>query len=995
MLVLIALGLPALAFRPDDGPYQGVEPDRVVRTHLEVQHRLRGGAAWQTFLAGEGQGWQAVFDERTGTPRSAWGPPIPVGQFASGADVDAALRDFFERNPDLLGVPVDQLALRALSFDPAADAWTVELAQVVDGIAAPSGREPVLGGEIDLSLDLSLDPLQAGGALADEARFDFDPTLSARGAVVWRGGVKLRLVHGRLVWISVQTHPEAVDLARTLGLSAPVLSAAAAMEVAVADGPEPLAAHAPLGARLVVLPVERWGLGPTAPEGRTGTGLDYHLAWEVRTETAAPRGRWVGFVDARTGELLSIHNEVRYVSGTLTARHDLRTVNGEYATSPLPRLELEGDAGDSSSTMDDGTYDLAASTSLTAALEGSRVRVVNQGGAEAEVSFSGDFTWTDEEAHQAELDTYVFLHQILDWRDVYAPDVPTGGQLTSNVNLNSTCNAYFDGSVNFYQEGGGCNNTGRIADVNHHEWGHGFHYYSLTSGSFDGSMSEGIGDITAFLLSGDNVLAPYFMTNGSGIRDVSPNRVYPDDVVGEVHTDGLIYAGAVWDLWAELATRHDAQEAYDRTVSVFVQGIKPGPTLAEAYDTAILGDDDNGDLTDGTPNQCAILEAFSLHGMGPGGGSTSLLTFSHEPLGNQLASAAEYAVAADLLNMAPDCLDFSLDQAQVVYSVDDGENWQTAALDVDGEGVSGAIPAQPAGTVVSYYLEGQAEDGTALALPSGAFVNPFTFVVGDLVELWCEDFEEDEGGFTHALLDGDDELGADDWIWGTPRGMGGDPDFAFSGDNVWGNDLGGGNYNGEYQDDKHNRLSTPDLDVAGNDRVVLQYRRWLNVEDGYFDHAQIVLEGDQDEEVDDDQVLWANYASAGGSNDDHSVHHQDAQWTLHSVVIDLEGQDQLRLGFEIVSDGGLTFGGWNVDDVCLYAVADAPDDGGGDSGDDGGATDGGTGGAGDGGDAAGDEDDWKLRGPGCGCASGATGSTPLAWGAGLLMVGLLRLRRRR
>src|SRR5262249_27343811 len=46
-------------------------------------------------------------------------------------------------------------------------------------------------------------------------------------------------------------------------------------------------------------------------------------------------------------------------------------------------------------------------------------------------------------------------------------------QLLDNVNLNSTCNAFWDGfSVNFYKSGGGCNNTGEIAGVFLHEWGH-------------------------------------------------------------------------------------------------------------------------------------------------------------------------------------------------------------------------------------------------------------------------------------------------------------------------------------------------------------------------------------------------------------------------------------------------------------------------------------------------------------------------------------------
>ena len=91
--------------------------------------------------------------------------------------------------------------------------------------------------------------------------------------------------------------------------------------------------------------------------------------------------------------------------------------------------------------------------------------------------------------------------------------------------MSETCNAYFDGTLNFYQAGGGCNNTGRIADVSYHEWGHGFHYYNLVSGEFDGAISEGIGDSVAVLNTGDYVISPYFFTSGGGIRELSSDRV--------------------------------------------------------------------------------------------------------------------------------------------------------------------------------------------------------------------------------------------------------------------------------------------------------------------------------------------------------------------------------------------------------------------------------------------------------------------------------------
>ena len=63
------------------------------------------------------------------------------------------------------------------------------------------------------------------------------------------------------------------------------------------------------------------------------------------------------------------------------------------------------------------------------------------------------------------------------------------------------------------------------------------------------------------------------------------------------------------------------------------------------------------------------------------------------------------------------------------------------------------------------------------------------------------------------LVAGRDREGADDWMRGMLAGLGGDPDVAYSGDYVWGNDLGGEingeNYNGQYQNDKYNRMYTP------------------------------------------------------------------------------------------------------------------------------------------------------------------------------------------
>ena len=69
------------------------------------------------------------------------------------------------------------------------------------------------------------------------------------------------------------------------------------------------------------------------------------------------------------------------------------------------------------------------------------------------------------------------------------------------VNINQTCNAYWDGNgVNFYAAGGGCPNTATMPDVVFHEYGHGINdklyiQYGSPSGMNNGALHEGLADV--------------------------------------------------------------------------------------------------------------------------------------------------------------------------------------------------------------------------------------------------------------------------------------------------------------------------------------------------------------------------------------------------------------------------------------------------------------------------------------------------------------------
>ncbi len=950
--LLMLLSLSAAAFAPDARVHTGSEPALIRRFDPVQQEALRRSDAWRSFRAGVGEGWVARFSEATGLPIRAFGPPIPLAATGTAAELDRSLRAVLSQGAaGLVGVPWSSLRLGHAQWVEAKQAWIVRYDQV---LATPA------------------DP--AGGGLRPSAG-DFGPALSYGQATVYGGALHVWVQGGAITSLSAQTFPEAEGMALT-----PRLSREAARQIAQRRGPDTRASAA-VGEVLVALPVE------------TALGVELRLCWMVRTTVGgALPARYVSFVDAETGRLWNVHNEVRYLTGQLLGRHPTRMTTDPTEDSALSFLRVTGSGGGSADTDVDGNFSVSGGTASARLRDGVFFEVDNRGGSDASFSWSDTTAvWTTSNASQAELSSYAFLSHVRELWDPYVGDTGyTTERMTSSVNIDDVCNAYYDGSLNFFRSGSGCNNTGELLDVNFHEWGHGMHAYAANTFSVDGSVGEGAADTVAFLFTDDAVMARGFMTDGSGIREVSANRVYPDDLIGEVHEDGLIFGGGGWDLWGLLREELGEEAALARMQLLLVDALRTNPTLGDSYDAYLFADDDNGDLSDGTPNQCAIIEAWALHGLGPGGGTGGLVALEHEAIGDQPEGLSSYPLTAEVLNLAPGCVEADLSAAQLFYSVDGGD-WISAPLSLSGGIVEGAIPGQPAGSLVSYYIEGTAGSSTASS-PAGGVITPFSFVVGELTPLWCSDFEDDDAGFTSALLAGEDIEGANDWQWDAPRGEGGDPARAASGRRVWGTDLAPDrNWNGQYQDDRHTRLSSPPIDISGYERVVLQYNRWLQVEDGVFDQANILA---------NDTLVWTNYATRAS---DGGKHHLDAVWTAHNVLLPTD-EAEISLAWEIVSDGGLTFGGWTIDDVCVYGIAAVP--GGADDGGDDGVDDGSDDGAVDSGQPGGPTvddtgaafgadglpDDQKVSA--CACATGRQG--PL--GAALpvvLVAGLAMLRRRR
>jgi MYXO-CTERM domain-containing protein len=231
----------------------------------------------------------------------------------------------------------------------------------------------------------------------------------------------------------------------------------------------------------------------------------------------------------------------------------------------------------------------------------------------------------------------------------------------------------------------------------------------------------------------------------------------------------------------------------------------------------------------------------------------------------------------------------------------------TVPLTLSGTTYAGDIPTQPDGTVVQYKLTLALSDGSEVSYPKNEADPFYEMYVGNVQTIWCADFEQGAADWTHGAT----IANRDEWQDGEPMGLGGDPKAAHGGTKVFGLDL---RNDGTYRSRATMFAESPEIDLAGETQVRLQYHRWLGVEDGFFDQAKIYANGTE---------VWRNFGSA--TEQSAGVSHIDREWRFQDVDLSAQAAaGKVKLKFEITSDEGLELGGWTMDDVCIVAMR-APD----------------------------------------------------------------------
>ncbi|HEX5058367.1 MAG TPA: hypothetical protein VFV99_03360 [Kofleriaceae bacterium] len=872
---LVALTSTAHAYVPKSGPQVVADsltalPAANITKPLRLQPQLRYNEQtpplpWSQFIAQRGSKWHASWDVATGVPNRIWG----AGMWAPGTVRNADAAERFARQ-----VLADHLGLLA----PGAALADFELASnVSDGTMRTigffqrvSGRR-VIGGQI--SFRFKNDRLFVIGSEAL-------PNVAASMPMVKQPMAKL---------------PPATMRARAIDRLRGQLA-------------------------LPNAPVDALGDEVIVPLITDDAILGYRIARPTTIDGGAD-GRYLAYVDITTGEPLAVRQLNAYASATVLYNTvDRYKLAGRgRASAPAPRAYLKINGTDVTSTMAGGVmWSPDSPTSVQTSVTGDLVTVVNKwdadenGMADAAVTGSlavspGDtLTWDTSavEEDDAQVNAYIATGLAKEYvRNNIDAAMPTlDEQMTVNVNIDQACNAFFDGkALNFLHSSSSCQNTALIQDVVFHEYGHRLHTAEILQGvgDFDSAMSEGASDFLAASMTGDSGMGRGFQYLDAPLRELDPpdhEWSWPLDI-GEAHHTGQIYGGIFWDLRKQLIADLGMGPGSALTNKLYLGTLRRAVNIPTSLIEALAEDDDDGNLDNGTPHECAIRAAFGRHGLRTATGTVVAPGHLEE-------NALAIGVHIEVTGLSDRCTGDEVESAQLEYS-----SFKLTPS-------SGKVDATPAGTntffaqlplapqdSVYYKAVVHFVDGSTMELADNRADPWYQLYSGPTVKLYCTDFESTDP-FADGWTAGTDNNPDHFWQWGVPTSGAYDPHAAFSGQKILALGL-----NGNYMPKQHTWAKTPVINIGQYSDVRLHYRRWLTVEDNHFDQATINANG---------KKAWNNFDSAQG--DSSAVHHVDREWRFQDVPLSgyFSGHN-VQVSWDLTSDEGLELGGWQLDDVCIVA----------------------------------------------------------------------------
>ncbi|KAA3598413.1 MAG: T9SS C-terminal target domain-containing protein [Calditrichaeota bacterium] len=699
-----------IKYTENDGSILLPEQKSKIAISYQKQNELSQNSEWQKFTRKNGN-WTVQWNEATETPHRAFGESIQIEGFPSinQRNVQEASMTFLKNNASLLKINFDEL--KFVRANEVNNRWYVSYVQEKDGVK-------VLFSEVELRI-FSNGKVMAFGS-------DFHSKINV--------------------------------------LLSPEISFESAKQTALQDLNFISGTDKVSGGNLFVLPV------------KNGSEINYHLVHEVEVKIATPVGNFRVYVDAHTNKIIWRHNKVRHnVSGSVSADVQLTLPSDPFTNTNL--FDQFVNIGGNQTTTDSlGAFSdsISAQVNLSANLIGPFVNVNREDANDAlidtlvNVGDTIDLHWDSSNSHDAERDAFYhtnFVHKFV--TDLDTSFTNANYSMPCNVNINDQCNAFWDGnSINFFLAGGGCPNTAQMPSVVYHEYGHGvndklYEQAGVPGGVINGAVHEGLADVLSVAIEDDSHIGNGFFGVGSFLRDLDNNKVYPTDITGEVHDDGEIIGAAFWDLRQATSLQTMSELSHFAKWGT-PDDLNTGIAFSEWYLEVLIADDDDGDLSNGTPNFTEINNSFNAHGIG-----SSLYisaTFAHTPFLDTQNTTMPYTLSFNLGGSGFN----EPDSVRVHYSIDNFQTTQSVSATNSISNIYQAdIPPQSAGSIVKYYFSFfDPLSNSTSTVPINAPQENYAFLVG----FQSIDLEPFEGTVNWQV--GDPSDNATQGIWEV-----GDPDY--------------------------------------------------------------------------------------------------------------------------------------------------------------------------------------------------------------------------
>jgi len=686
------------------------------------------GAAFEGLRREHGQEWRAVFDGETGFVEFLHGGALELAAPAHSDEQWFELaRAAVARLAGLHGVELESLRDERVLFLPlgqvgSSDKWTVRLRQFF-------GDVPVEGGAVNVLFDRRGRLLSLQTRALPGSGLELSPTLPPRSA----------------------SERASAEFAR---------------EHAVAP---------------------TWLVTPSLciAQVRRGERREGVLCWRVEAHWelsgAQPEGQ-VYFVDARTGEIALREDAVHQldISGVVRTRATPGTAP-DTASNPTAVQDLayaRVRSGAVTTTADaNGAFTLVgvdAPAVVSVGYDGLFNLVHNDAGAEHAIDFnvaaaSGSVLTLNPAPTQhvtAQANVAVGVNRMRDWvRSINPLDATADYVHTAFVNVNDSCNAFFNGgSITFFIQAGGCVNTA-YSTVIGHEDGHWLNVRYGTGNGGDG-MGEGNADIWAMYAYDDPIVGRNFCGTGCHIRSGLNTRQFCGDANpgchGGVHANGEVWMGAAWKARRNLGTSL-GDAAGDAVANALFLGWMSAFNQTQIRSVIesqwLTLDDDDGLLSNGTPHFTALDNAFREQGF-PGVALPPVVVWNVTSFPDTATSAGPYVVDANVLATSG-----SLSSVRLHHGTHLGGFASTAMALVSGSLWRASIP-EPAGIArVRYYVEATHSSGAVARFPAGGALEPLYFNVGPLAHLFDDGFEFELGWSVQ-----NESLSAGAWTRGDPIG---------------------------------------------------------------------------------------------------------------------------------------------------------------------------------------------------------------------------------